>query len=338
MKLEQPYRDRRQVDRARALMAEVLEIAGRPVDMQTARLYLEAWLKRKAPEVAEATLVRYKGAIGKFLATPAADKPLEMVTREDILDWRAAEAARTSSSTAMSHAKALGVALSDAAQSGLIPASPAFKLPKLKNTTQYEDEDGRQPFTEVQMERLLAAKKGTEWEGVMRLGADYGTRIKDAVMMEWAKIDLEDNTIRIRSRKTSKTITLPLMAPLAAWLAKWRPAKDRHGRVFPTLARRGSKAGGSQVSKEFRRLLVRLKMSPATGGTGSGIHGPRRVFALSFHSFRHTATSRMKAAGVPEAVVMEIIGHESKAVNRHYTHVSLEQMREALQPKKRKVS
>jgi integrase len=42
---------------------------------------------------------------------------------------------------------------------------------------------------------------------------------------------------------------------------------------------------------------------------------------LSFHSLRVTAISRMERAGVPEAVVMKIVGHASTTVHRIYRRI-----------------
>jgi integrase len=46
--------------------------------------------------------------------------------------------------------------------------------------------------------------------------------------------------------------------------------------------------------------------------------------SLSFHSLRHTAVSLLKDAGIPEGVVMELVGHDSKAMSAHCTHVGAE--------------
>lgn len=50
----------------------------------------------------------------------------------------------------------------------------------------------------------------------------------------------------------------------------------------------------------------------------------------SFHSLRHTAVSLLKDAfGVPDAVVMALVGHESAAMNQRYTHVGKESLAKA---------
>jgi site-specific recombinase XerD len=50
---------------------------------------------------------------------------------------------------------------------------------------------------------------------------------------------------------------------------------------------------------------------------------------LSFHSLRHTAVSLLKDAGIPDAVVMALVGHESIAITQRYTHVGLEALQRA---------
>jgi len=51
---------------------------------------------------------------------------------------------------------------------------------------------------------------------------------------------------------------------------------------------------------------------------------------LSFHALRHTAVSLLKDAGIPEAVVMELVGHDSEAMSAHYTHVGTEALAKAV--------
>ena len=52
---------------------------------------------------------------------------------------------------------------------------------------------------------------------------------------------------------------------------------------------------------------------------------------LSFHSLRHTATSLLKNAGVSDVVARDLIGHESEAISRSYTHIDAETKRAAVE-------
>ena len=44
----------------------------------------------------------------------------------------------------------------------------------------------------------------------------------------------------------------------------------------------------------------------------------------------HTAVSLLKDAGIPEGVVMELVGHDSKSMSAHYTHVGVEALEKAV--------
>ena len=50
---------------------------------------------------------------------------------------------------------------------------------------------------------------------------------------------------------------------------------------------------------------------------------------LSFHSLRHTAVSLLKDAGIPQAAVQELIGHDSEQMSALYTHVGREALEKA---------
>jgi len=52
---------------------------------------------------------------------------------------------------------------------------------------------------------------------------------------------------------------------------------------------------------------------------------------ISFHSLRHSAVTMLKASGLSDFVAREIVGHESAAVSRQYTHLSTDDLRSAMQ-------
>ena len=63
---------------------------------------------------------------------------------------------------------------------------------------------------------------------------------------------------------------------------------------------------------------------------GKGRDRRRTQSKITFHALRHTATSLLKNAGVSDVVARDIIGHESEAVSRQYTHIDAETKRAAL--------
>lgn len=74
----------------------------------------------------------------------------------------------------------------------------------------------------------------------------------------------------------------------------------RHGFLFPKLI--GGRGGpGQPASKQFARYCDRV-----------GLHDPELVF----HTFRHGAVSRMRAAGIAKELRMVVVGH-SPAEDTH---------------------
>ena len=51
---------------------------------------------------------------------------------------------------------------------------------------------------------------------------------------------------------------------------------------------------------------------------------------MTANPLRHTATSLLKNAGVSDVVARDIIGHESEAVSRNYTHIDTVTKRRAI--------
>ena len=85
------------------------------------------------------------------------------------------------------------------------------------------------------------------------------------------------------------------------------------------------------LSNQFGDLLVAygLRSPQPPRSRGIGRDGKRKGAELSFHSLRHTAVSLLKDAGVPDAVVMALVGHESAAMSARYTHVGKEALAKA---------
>ncbi len=50
-------------------------------------------------------------------------------------------------------------------------------------------------------------------------------------------------------------------------------------------------------------------------------YSTRERKGLRFHDLRHSAATILLAAGVPERVVMEILGHSTLAMVKRYQHV-----------------
>ena len=60
------------------------------------------------------------------------------------------------------------------------------------------------------------------------------------------------------------------------------------------------------------------------------VENGRGVSSLSFHSLRHSFTSALANAGIPEEVRMKLTGHSKRDVHAGYSHHEMELLRSAI--------
>jgi integrase len=134
------------------------------------------------------------------------------------------------------------------------------------------------------------------------------------------------------TRKTARTMILPLAEPLRRHIESLDPADDPRAPVHPrAFAVIDSQKKSSMLSRQFGELLARVGLrehrTHRSEGKGRGSH--RSVAALSFHSLRRTATTLLHEAGIPAAVAQALIGHDSEAVYELYISVGREALQKA---------
>jgi integrase len=124
---------------------------------------------------------------------------------------------------------------------------------------------------------------------------------------------------------TAALVALPLVQAAADALMALPSSDHPEAPVFPQVA--GLPRSSRSAAFRGKLAAVGLAREP---GKNSG-QEKQETSELSFHSLRHTATSMLKAAGVSDAIARAIVGHESAAVSRAYTHLDMETMRKALE-------
>jgi integrase len=168
---------------------------------------------------------------------------------------------------------------------------------------------------------------------LIKFGLYTGQRLGDLASLNWGQIDLERDEIRLMTRKTGKHLLIPIAQPLREHLlaiaSEDNPRGPVHPRSFGIVNAQDGRVG--TLSNQFSDLLVAAGLRPARNHQGRGIgrDGKREGLDTSFHSLRHTAVSLLKDAGVPDAVVMALVGHESAAMSHRYTHVGKEALARA---------
>jgi integrase len=297
----------------------------------TARGFIERWLKNRKRETSDATYTIYEKTTERFLAFLGtdADRELAGVTKPRILEYRNQLAEKLAPATVNRDVKIIRMIFRQARLDGYLFQDPAEGVSIVKSRN--GDERPRRPLTIPEIQSILAVAD-PEWESLIKLGLYTGQRLADLASLTWDQVDLERNEIRLVTRKTGKRLVLPIAGALRAHIESLDPA-DRpgvpvHPRAYASLKEQGRV---NTLSNEFTDLMVQVGLRPALThqSRGKGRDGRRAGMDISFHSLRWSAVSMMKDAGVPDAVVMALVGHDSSAMSQHYTHVGKESLAKA---------
>ena len=293
--------------------------------------WCETWTEAKAIETEESTHARYKRVIERFtgfLGEAKSKRDLSTLQASDVARFRDREAKELSRSTANLGVKVLRICFGEAVRQGLLAVNPAVRVKLLKSTA----ESKRRAFTLDEIKRILrACDDDTEWRGLVLFGLYLGQRLGDLAKLTWRAVDLDTGEVAFTARKTGRRIVLPLVQPLADYLASLPASDDPNAFIFPRAA---SAKRTASLSNQFRDILVAAGLvEPRPRGhksTGKGRDQAREASEISFHSLRHSAVTMLKAAGVSDFIAREIVGHESAAVSRQYTHLTTDDKRAAM--------
>ncbi len=317
--------------KARETLSELYrEVYGETLPSATVRQYVEDWLAVKKPETKTGTYAVYQKSTAKFLAFlgPDAERDIAEIRQAHIKGFRNSLTKKVSPVTANFDLVCIKMLFRAARRDGYIHEDPAEFVKRVKR----EDQNRRRPFSVKEIQDLLRVAD-PEWQSLIKFGLYTGQRLADIASLNWANLDTEKNQIRLVTRKTGKTMLLPIAEPLRNHISALKGSDDPkapvHPKAFATLQRQRGRTGN--LSNQFADLLALVGLREASDrvGTGKGRNSRRARNEVSYHSIRHTAVSLLKDAGIPEAVVMELIGHDSKAMSAHYTHVGQEALEKA---------
>jgi integrase len=152
-------------------------------------------------------------------------------------------------------------------------------------------------FTPEQVRALVVRSVG-DWKGLILAGFFTGARLMDLARLEWSNVS--GDFIQFRQGKTGGFVQIPIHAELQEWFK----CRVREKFVFPTLAAKGQ----TVLSFEFARIVDRAGIEVAHSRQAQGRGRSRR--SLTFHSLRHSFTSALANAGVPEEVRQKLTGHK----------------------------
>lgn len=317
---------------ARRLIGEIMELSGQGVLMErSCRSWFDEWLKEKMVTVKPTTVAFYKTTTKGFLnyLGERADNHLETVTPADIRSFRDSVTANGRTGKTANHKlKCLRSIFGDAVKASAIIQNPASSV----NQVNEDDSTEREPFTTKEIVALIGAAPDSDWQGMILFGAFAGIRIRDCAFLKAGNLYLDRKLVRFVPRKTDRkkqTIEIPLHPEIITFLESHPPSPFPKTPLFPTLVKVTS-GGRKGLSARFKKIMEKAKIARnVTRRVEDG--AARETSARSFHSLRHTFTSMLANAGVPEEIRQKMTGHTESKSHQIYTHLELETIREGLE-------
>lgn len=311
----------------RRLIGEIMSLAGLNSTNHTLRSWFDDWTKDKEETVKASTLVFYQSTTKEFLKFmgEAADKPLDSVTTQQIRDYRdSVRASGRAAKTANQKLKCLRSIFGDAVKAAVLLHNPASAIKTLKEV----DSVPRLPFTPEEVAQLIQHASSQDWRGVILLGALAGLRLTDATRLTSGNVDLDRKVIQLTPAKTEShgtTVEIPLHPDLFDFFSNHEIPPFAKSPLFPSLVKLGPGSRGG-LSKQFEKIMNSAEIDRCVVRTME--KGAARPTAQkTFHSLRHTFTSWLAKADVPEEIRMKMTGHTQSKVHQKYTHQEISTLR-----------
>lgn len=133
-----------------------------------------------------------------------------------------------------------------------------------------------------------------------------GGRRGELCRLTWADVDLKQRRLTFHMTKGKRARSVPITPTLSEALAR-RPRPLRG--TAPLLP----PCDPEVLSRKFARLVQRLGLED-----------------VCFHDLRHAVASELTMQGVPQRVIMEILGHRDPRMTVRYQHVRPEHLRDAM--------
>ena len=305
----------------RVIDSALRRVGEAPLHEATVRQTLDTWLKEKSGALAPDSLKHYTQVAQLFIRFmgPRADQSIRQITKRDAVAFRDWLSLERSGSTVNKLKAFLAGAFQNAKEEGILEQN-VFSLTQNLKVAPIE----RDTFTPEQVARLVAAAPSNDWKGMIILAYTSAARLMDAANMKWSNIDLENQLLEFKVRKTGKRALLALHPDFIDWLATQPPADDPEAFLFPSLA--GQRGPGQYgLSNQFLAIMAQAKIverKVSSSSTG------RKTRTLSFHALRHTAATSVYGNAALESIAKRLTQHSSDSLRR-YIHQDLEVLRQA---------
>ena len=249
------------------------------------------------------------------------DRRVSSITAADLKDYQAklkkAGAIPATVDQDLGKVKAMVYAAFESGKVGV----DAFRAFRSIKKTLVKGSDVRDRILSVHEYRALIAAAPEHLKGVIAMGYHTGMRRGEILGLTWDRVDLVGRWIHLDARHTKDQE--PRRVPINAELLEM--LKTIPARVAEIVADR-------HVFKYQDAPFTDMRDALGEACRKAGIvYGRFEREGFIFHDLRHTFTTNMRRAGVPEREIMAITGHSSRSTFDRYNTVDQTDLRRAIE-------
>lgn len=312
----------------RAAMRSEARKAEDPKPRRTLDECATSWLRSKRKETKPSTASLYATILDAYILPTLGPIFLDMLTREDAIQWRDAQDGKPASING--RLRVLRTFVGASCRDAGIP-NPIERVARVidEATDTDDDREGSCVLTADELARLLASvhKRAPQHYALVLTLAYTSCRFGEATALRWTDIDHEAGVIRVRrgqwrghvgSTKTKTRRTIPLTPELADALVQHEAflRAKANGPIKPWVFL------GVRGGKMMHSSALRTPIAKAAEAAGL----PRRP---TTHWLRHTLSDLLRQATTGQ-IQRAITGHVTVQMAEHYSHVGVEEKREAM--------
>lgn len=310
---------------AEAMVDRLLSIIGQRISVKSLSLfaYGDPFIKERCAEVGASTARKYEAHWSRAVRVMGntIHKAMDSIDVDDMKAYYNGLLKEFSATTANDHIRTLAMIYLRANASGHAKTNPLALLSKQGN-----DSVEKAVFTRAEMVKLLRfyrenKAKYERWLLLSLLGWYTGHRFEDLQNITSEKLKHVDGIGYViefvpekkdTARKQGRAVTLPIERHIAKMI----------------LRLGGAYVGNNRNGIQSDRFIQHLE---AAGIKVERVERGKRSVALkSFHSFRHTVSSRLVNRGVEASIARKVTDHDSEQVHNRYVHTELAALKKAM--------
>ena len=320
--------------KANALSQDLFEnLTGKTLPNTTLKAALDDWLNEAAGANKPATVTKYRAtgvALVEFFKADERGPMLAEITTAELTRLLGEKRSNVSAVTANALRKCFSIFFKRSKMRGYIRENPTENIKPFKAGA--DEKRARKPFSQVELATLYRVAPDVFWKYAVLAGFTTGLRMGDLVTMPFGAVDWQQRCLRLRVRKTGKTILIPLVPALFKMLKELADARRGASATepfWPEHAARYEKAGAGWFSQRFYDLvLVKAGLAntrPHRKGSKKKFER-RAVHEYSFHSLRHSCVGgKQYVSFVDPKGIRNLDGAEDPKISFFKTVKQLEQ-------------